>query len=99
MRKVCMMAVANDLIQTLVARMPQDVWVSGKAECFDRAVTVIRLEGPGLPGWCGEPLNGGTFPYAIAEISTGGAVKFLQSPTPSSHTFYERLVENFANPN
>ena len=100
-RRICLVSVANDFLDTFLLRLPPDVSVSSSIEQFDRASTIVRLEGNGLPEWCEEPSCGGQYAIALMLIGGDGKVRFV----PAGHcktegqSVHERIVEEYSNPN
>ena len=102
MRRVCLTVVANDFVPLLVARLPNTVVVTAKTEAFDKAVSVLRLEGPGLPEWCNEPPFGGEFAKGAAIITGDSVLRLFPAPQDQPEqikSFYERVLENYRSQN
>jgi hypothetical protein len=101
-RRVCLIAVANDILPNLLPILPKGVLLVGQKPCFDRSVTILRLEGDGLPEWCEEPSNGGIYEWASITVYMDGRVEWHHA-TPiqpvSSTTSWERIQEQSVNPN
>jgi hypothetical protein len=77
MRRVCLMACANSFLQTLSDRLPKDIYIAHRLDCFDCAVCAVRLEGDGLPEWCREPGGGGAYLWATVLIGADNTLRFL----------------------
>ena len=88
-RRVCLLLVSNDVLSTFLAAlpsvMPPGVSLSGQQEVFDRAVTILRFEGPGLPDWCEEPPHGGAYAIAMAHIGQA-RLTFLRRNDPTTQS-------------
>ena len=98
-RRVCLVAVANDFLPTVLQRMPAGVVCTARQELFDRGITTIRLEGPGLPEWCNEPANGAAFALAATLFGGDGIMRFAPVDPATPKTFYERIQEQHGKPN
>jgi hypothetical protein len=97
---VCLAALNNDLIFAVATRLPPSIRITGNRECFDRAVTILRLEGDGLPEWCQEPAGGGSFAWAAVFLGADGILRFFPAPaTAPSSTLHDRIGQNYLNPN
>lgn len=101
MRKVCLMAIANDHLTALVPRLPPNIVAVGQREMFDRSITILRLEGDGLPDWCSEPAHGGQYVWATAVIGSDGQVAIVPigQIQPAMTGWYERLTEQYGHHN
>lgn len=99
-RRICLLAIATDILDQAIAHLPPGVVVSGQCECFDRAVTLIRVEGDGLPSWCDEPPPGQQ--YAVGSIVIFEDCTALISPAfhcGDDWSTYDRIVESMSNNN
>ncbi len=102
-RRICLMAVENAIVQSVAARLPDGVIATGIMPVFDRAVTILRLEGPALPDWCEEPPFGQQYAWAYGLIGTNGAMAFTPAspfaPTlPSTGITYEQMMQRLYGP-
>lgn len=102
-RRVCMMMVANEVLPTILERLPAGVEMTAKQEWFDRAATTILLEGPGLPEWCEEPAQGGLYAWSAMIVSNDGVMRFVQaSPVyvfTKPKTIQQQLLEQYESQN
>lgn len=104
-RRVCLMAVANGFIPSVVANLPPNVAVAARQEHFDRAITNLRLEGDGLPEWCDEPAHGEPYAWAAAIFGGDGILRIcpvhpIEPPfLPPGKSMFERLQEQYRHPN
>ena len=99
-RKVCIMEVSNDLLPTLLGKLPPDVRVADKHERLDRAATVVKLEGDGLPPWCNEPPDGGLFAQ-VSGVVEDGVLRFVPVGVYNEYagSMHERIAEQYAGRN
>ena len=100
-RRVCMASVSNGCLDLLLHRLPDGVKEEGRRECFDRDVTILRLEGDGLPDWC-EATEGSTYVWATITINNHGTLKFFPSPDPNQDLGMgpqRRIIEQYGYPN
>lgn len=88
-RRICIVAVANNCVPLVKSRLPVGIWIARSEECFERAVMKLRLEGPGLPGWCEEPPNGAIFATAELSLDDGGC---YLNPVPPSEVGFAQLI-------
>lgn len=98
MRRICLIAVANDFLPTLLPRLPQGMSVTAQRECFDKAQTILRIEGDCLPEWCNEPPHGGPFAWGAAIFGGDGLLRILPvsaTIVPPPASMYERLNEQY----
>lgn len=94
------MTVANDLVSTIVGMLPSGVMVADSRESFERASTVLKLTGPGLPAWCEEPPNGEEYVQASAAIGNGTfTIVPCHNLWPPKRSAIERLLEGGSNQN
>jgi hypothetical protein len=100
-RRVCLVAVANDFLPIFLERLPKDVAVNGKLDFFDRAITTVRIEGPGLPEWCSEPSNGGKYVIAEPIIGGDGIMRIIKQDNEweNAKANFERIIEQYGNQN
>lgn len=100
-RRVCLMAVANDFLEQILARMPSAYTITGRQECFDRAVTVLRLEGAALPDWCDEPAHGGSYVWAAAAIGGDGVLRLVNAgyANVTGAGIHQRIQEDYGHRN
>lgn len=100
-RRVCLMAVANDFLEQILARMPSYYNITGRQECFDRAVTVLRIEGAALPEWCDEPPHGGSYAWAAAAIGGDGILRLVNAghANATGVSINQRIQEDYGHRN
>ena len=104
-RRVCLMAVANSFLPTVLENLPGGVVVMGRQEHFDRAVTNLRLEGDGLPEWCNEPPHGAPYAWAAAIFGGDGILRIcpvqqsVPPIIPPGKSMFERIQEQHKFPN
>lgn len=98
-RRVCVMAVANDMLSILLPLLPGDVEIIDRMACFDRDTTILKLEGPGLPEWCKAPTDGSRYASASAIIGFDGILYFAPLPADGHPSALQRLQHQFGNPN
>jgi hypothetical protein len=100
-RKVCLLAIANDFLPILASRLPKDVWVAGKQEWFDRAITTVRMEGSGLPDWCAEPAFGQKYAWGAVIVGGDGVTRILPAQPvqaqPQAKSDFQRIQDSFFN--
>lgn len=109
MRKVCIITVANGFLPVWSALLPPNIEIKQSIESFGLALTVVRLEGPGLPDWCTEPKTAAPYVWATAFIGPDGVMQFFPSPAlgsnpqqnqqPQNAMNYEWLLRQHKNPN
>jgi hypothetical protein len=100
-RKICLIPVANDFVPAIRALLPGSIIIAGAQEQFDRAVTILRLEGDGLPEWCVEPAHGGLIARAAVFMLPGGEIRFdkIQATPPPPTSQHEKIIEQYGYPN
>ena len=99
-RRVALAAIANDVLPTIIARLPANVTVTAKVECFDKAITTIRLEGDGLPDWCAEQPHGAPYVYVGVSISNDGNMRMWPLDnigTVAHNSTVSKLLEGYKN--
>lgn len=100
-RRICLISVANDVLDAVLERLPEGVVLTHRIEAFDRPVSTVRLEGPGLPDWCDVHPDGAIYAWGQAILFGDGSLGILPSPPapmqPASP--YQRILEQYGHPN